>query len=241
MEFLVFRLYGPLASWGDTAVGGTRPTHLMPTRSAILGLLAAALGITRSQQAKLDQLSEALHIAVKAESVGVLVRDYHTAQVPSAEKKAIWNHRKAETENIRNSLNTILSTRDYRADADWVVALSSKSGAEFNLGDISDALRYPVFPLYLGRKACPPAAPLHPRLVDADDLLSALNTPFEPLSYRAGAANKIKQPVLVYQWEADVEGLEPTEVFEQWDEPGVRSRWQFGKRTVYSKRVARSE
>ncbi|MEX2322042.1 MAG: CRISPR-associated protein Cas5, partial [Saccharospirillum sp.] len=39
MEFLVFRLYGPLASWGNTAVGGVRPTLAMPTRSAILGML----------------------------------------------------------------------------------------------------------------------------------------------------------------------------------------------------------
>lgn len=241
MEFLVFRLYGPLASWGDTAVGGTRPSHLMPTRSAILGLLAAALGIARSEQSRLDQLSEALHVGAKAESVGVLARDYHTAQVPSTERKAIWNHRKAETENARNSLNTILSTRDYRADADWVIAISRKPGSDFDLPGLAEALRYPVYPLYLGRKACPPAAPLQPQIVNVDDPASALATSFDSPSYRFEAARNIKQPMLVYQWEAENSGLESAETFEQWDESGIRSRWQFGKRTVFSKRVTRSE
>lgn len=240
MEFLVFRLYGPLASWGDTAVGGTRPSHLMPTRSAILGLLAAALGIARSEQSRLDQLSEALHVSAKAESAGVLIRDYHTAQVPSAERKTIWNHRKAETENTKSSLNTILSTRDYRADADWVIAISRKPDSDFDLAGLAEALRYPIYPLYLGRKACPPAAPLQPQIVNVDDLASALATSFESPCYNVEATRNIRQPMLVYQWEVDDSGFESAETSEQWDEPGIRSRWQFGKRTVFNKRVTRS-
>jgi len=51
-DYLVFQLYGPLASWGDIAVGETRPSALTPSRSAILGLLAAALGLKRPDTAK---------------------------------------------------------------------------------------------------------------------------------------------------------------------------------------------
>ncbi len=46
-EFLCFRLHGPLASWGDIAVGERRPTSPHLSRSAVLGLVAGALGIRR--------------------------------------------------------------------------------------------------------------------------------------------------------------------------------------------------
>ena len=36
-DYLVFRLYGPMASWGQAAVGGDRPTDIQPSRSAVLG------------------------------------------------------------------------------------------------------------------------------------------------------------------------------------------------------------
>lgn len=240
MEFLLFRLYGPLASWGSTAVGGTRPSHTMPTRSAILGLLAASLGIRRSDQVALDALTASVNMAVKAESVGVLLRDYHTAQVPSTDKKAIWNHRKAETENIKGELNTVLSTRDYRADGLWVVALSEKTGAEFSLNRIMLALKEPVFPLYLGRKSCPLAAPLQPQMLNADNFADAFDVTFHPVAMHAEAQKTLQQDLMVYQWDKEDSGFPHAERFEQWDEPGVRSRWQFEKRVVYSKRIARS-
>ena len=42
-ELLVFRLFGPLASWGEIAVGQVRPSAVRPTRSALLGLLAGGV------------------------------------------------------------------------------------------------------------------------------------------------------------------------------------------------------
>ena len=50
-DFLVFQLYGALASWGDIAVGEYRPSQGHPSKSAITGLLAAALGIEREDDA----------------------------------------------------------------------------------------------------------------------------------------------------------------------------------------------
>ena len=44
-EFLLFQLYGPMASWGEAAAGEVRHTASWPTRSALTGLLGAALGI----------------------------------------------------------------------------------------------------------------------------------------------------------------------------------------------------
>src|SRR6185295_12377864 len=64
-SFLVFRLYGPLASWGEVAVGEVRPSNLHPTRSALLGLLGAALGLRRSDEAALADLARTVRFAVR--------------------------------------------------------------------------------------------------------------------------------------------------------------------------------
>mgnify|MGYP001436839351 FL=1 len=89
MQCLVFRLYGAMASWGSTAVGGVRPTESTPSRSAVVGLLSAALGLKREQEEDIARLNDCLSMAIKSESDGRLLRDYHTAQVPSTDKKAI--------------------------------------------------------------------------------------------------------------------------------------------------------
>jgi len=240
MKFLVFRLYGPLASWGNTAVGGVRPTLAMPTRSAILGMLGAALGIQRDEAERLEALASSVDVAVKAESQGVLLRDYHTSQAPTTDKKAIWHTRKAELDSNPEKINTILSTRDYRADGHWVIALRSNLDASVTLTDIEKALKEPRYPLSLGRKSCPLAAPLHPRLVQAPGLLSALDTVFEGISESPGAQAALYHPEVIYQWEGEDSELKQEETFEQWDDPGSRKRWQFKKRTVHSAQIQRS-
>ncbi len=238
MDFLVFRLYGPMASWGATAVGGVRPSHPLPTRSAMLGLLSAALGIRRHQQDDLDTLSGSLDIAVRSPGRGILIRDYHTSQVPSVDKKAVWSHRKAELENSRKGLNTILSTRDYWADNVWIIALSSRPGATISLDAIEEALAKPRFPLFLGRKSCPLAAPLAPRRVEAEGLKQALYTNWSPLTAEGNFEAKWNRESEIH-WESEDTTLVATETFEQWDQPGSRKRWQFEKRTVYVTRLGR--
>ena len=42
-ECLLFQLYGPMASWGQVAVGDQRPSDSQPTKSAVLGLISASL------------------------------------------------------------------------------------------------------------------------------------------------------------------------------------------------------
>ncbi|HNQ33369.1 MAG TPA: type I-E CRISPR-associated protein Cas5/CasD, partial [Methanoculleus sp.] len=74
-EFLIFRLYGMMASWGDIAVGELRPTFDHPSRSAIVGLLAAALGIRRDEEERLSILSNTCRIAIRVDAPGVLLRD----------------------------------------------------------------------------------------------------------------------------------------------------------------------
>ena len=44
-QYQIFQLHGPIASWGVDAPGEVRHTHELPSRSALLGLLAAGVGI----------------------------------------------------------------------------------------------------------------------------------------------------------------------------------------------------
>lgn len=174
--FLVFRLYGPLASWGEIAVGEARPSALHPTRSALLGLLGAALGLRRSQADELAALARSVRFAVRVDSMGSPLRDYHTAQVLPPQRGAVRPVREAQLRGGRHELETILSRRDYRCDALYTVAAWTE-GAEpaYPLKRLAEALTEPVFPLYLGRKACPPALPLAPEVVEAPTLLAALS------------------------------------------------------------------
>ena len=49
-QFLIFQLFGPMASWGECAPGGVRQTLGIPTKSALLGILEGAVGITRDRE-----------------------------------------------------------------------------------------------------------------------------------------------------------------------------------------------
>jgi CRISPR system Cascade subunit CasD len=172
-EYLVFHLYGAMASFGDVAVGEFRPTHAHPTKSAILGLVAGALGIRRDQEEEHQRLETGLSFAVMVLSTGEFLRDYHTAQVPSSGKKS-FSTRRDELSTHKSNLNTILSTRDYRTDAFYRVALWKKSQEKYSLKEIQLALIEPVFVPYLGRKSCPLAMPMSPEIVKAENELVAL-------------------------------------------------------------------
>ena len=98
-----------------------RLTGLQPTRSAILGLLGAALGIKREQAERLQALQTSVNIAVKQTVPTSLMRDYHTTQVPSYKNKVV--HRTRKSELSEDKLNTILSSRDYRCDGVWIISI----------------------------------------------------------------------------------------------------------------------
>jgi CRISPR system Cascade subunit CasD len=224
-----------MASWGQAAVGGDRPTGVQPTRSAILGLLGAALGIKRENEASLNALQQSVQVAIKQCMPSSLMRDYHTTQVPSHSSKVI--HRSRKSELAEDKLNTILSSRDYRCDGLWVIALSSPPKATISLQQIRDALIKPVFTLSLGRKSCPPAAPLNPLLVSHENLKDALDTGFPALtrSHKEDALWLVSNAHVTYFWEGNINEIKHTAILTTtpWNEPVNRQRWQFKQSVMY--------
>lgn len=225
-DYLLFHLYGPLASWGDIAVGEYRPSFAHPSKSAIIGLLAAALGIRRDEEERQNSLAAACSFAVRIDAMGVLLRDYQTTQVPSAKKGVIHYTRRSELAK-KEELNTILSSRDYRCDAAYTIAITVANDAPYSLKELASALAKPVFTLYLGRKSCPLAMPLHPQIVDAATLRDALAS----VSSIVELNDIISKTDANVFWEGDTpSGLALQQVITRRDEPRSRKRWQFSDR-----------
>jgi len=249
--YVVFQLYGPMAAWGDVAVGESRVTLTLPGRSALLGLLSAALGLKRTEELKLSDLSASVRFGVLTLSSGHFLRDYHTVQVPptSALKRRPSRTRRDELSVPKDELGTILSARDYRTDASYRVALEQMAGGRIDLETIRNALLKPVFPLYLGRKACPPSLPLNPRIVETVDLLGAFRA---ALAYDRDDSTehseadfglqRLDAPPYPLTWEDGMRpGIEPLNSGTRRDQPRTRRRWQFDERVEHQAMLERLE
>ena len=216
-EHLVFTLAAPMGAFGDLAGHERRGSAHWPGRSAILGLIGAAQGVRRDDRAGQAAL-EVWKMAVASLSQGRPLRDFHTAQpVPSARIRAP-NSRRAALAALKPGDNPVITTRDYRTDCLFAVALWG--------GDIEAleaALQRPVFTPYLGRKSCPLSLPMAPRAITAD-------TPVAALAHAA-----------LPPWQADARPLHVTsDPFEgaegrwetRWDQPVDRTAWHFAQRRV---------
>lgn len=143
MSVVALRLAGPLQSWGSRSRFVRRATNTEPTKSGVLGMVAAAQGMRRTDP--LESLL-GLRFGVRVDQPGQLVRDFQTAQRPKTDKagNVSWK-------------SLPLSQRYYMSDAIYLAVLE---GDDQLVKGIDDALRHPEFPLFLGRRSCPPAGPV---------------------------------------------------------------------------------
>jgi len=135
MSTLLLRIYAPLQSWGVASKFDTRDTGREPTKSGVIGLLAAALGRPRTEE--LNDLQD-LRFGVRIDQPGRFLRDFHTARLNKKDPPFVTN-------------------RYYLADAVFLIGLE---GEDNFLHKIASALQNPVFPPYLGRRSCPPVGQL---------------------------------------------------------------------------------
>lgn len=168
---LLLRLAGPLQSWGEHShYPGDRDTAAFPTRSGVIGLLACALGRPRGHRH--DDLRQ-LRLTVRVDRPGTLLRDLHTVGGGLPPEETV---RTAKGGRRLENKTTVYGHRTYLADATFVCAITLASdetkgsvghggagvpeqGATL-LRRCARALAAPQWPLYLGRRACPPEGPL---------------------------------------------------------------------------------
>lgn len=182
-EYLIFQLAAALGSMGDLAGHERRGSLTWPGRSAIIGLLGAAMGIRRDGD---FSPLEALDVSVAVFEAGDVLRDYHTVEtVPSAAARNPQSRPEA-LRQARGRTNTTITLRDYRTGPLFGVAVRGAG-----LERLRDALAAPVFTLYLGRKSCPLSAPVAARIVTADSPEAALASLPIPCWYNGAVARRM--------------------------------------------------
>ena len=170
MATLLLRLAAPLQAWGSDSKFNIRSTEREPTKSGVIGMLAAALGIQRNDDPKKLEPLNALRFGVRVEKEGKLLRDFHMVHEMTGKK------------------NSHVTERYYLSDAVFIAVLGSED--KVFLEQLAYALKHPVYPLFLGRRSCPPTLPLVLGIRD-DELPNVLNT--EP-----SAAENLKPTRIIY-------------------------------------------
>lgn len=135
MSTLLLRFAAPLQAWGTESKYDIRKTDREPSKSSIVGFLAAALG--RKRDESVEDLN-ALRVGVRADQEGEIIQDFHMV------------HKDEKT--------SYLTRRFYLSDAIFVVGLESQDKEMLKI--LERAVKNPVFPLFLGRRSCPPCGPI---------------------------------------------------------------------------------
>lgn len=233
--FLLATLYAPLASWGDIAVGEVRDSWEFPSRSAVLGLVAGALGLTRAEQEAHDALGHGLGIAARADLLGAPLIDYHTAQTVAA--KAVRKMAPVTRRELLRAASpeTMVSRRTLRVEAVYTLALWKTAESAWSLDDIAQALAAPTFAPYAGRKANVFALPMAPSLVAADTLAEALQLrPFPELLERLKRRRESSLAYVAHDACVGFDsGLQAVRRVVRRDAAPHRTRWQYAEREMH--------
>lgn len=150
MSVLTLQLAGPLQAWGAAARFARRTTESAPTKSGVVGLVAAALGRRRDED--VSDLA-GLRFGVRIDQPGTRIRDFQTAHHDDSGK------------------SMPVSERFYLADAVFLAGLEGDNGL---LAQVRDAVRAPVFLPFLGRRSCPPGRDIDPSLHEGVALAEVL-------------------------------------------------------------------
>ncbi len=246
-RYLVFTLAAPLASFGTLAVGERRPTWDRPSKSQTLGLIAAALGIERTEEERQRALARSLGFAVRVDDAGQLLTDYHTTQQPSGAsvRRRLRQGLSVDTrrdELLCDDIETGLSRRELRECVTYTIALWEQADAATTLAEIERKLQTPGFVLYAGRKANALHFPCGPVLVEATDVVGAFAA-FDAGKHEAKrrkfrdawtpnwlVTNRSRQSPRIYT-DADGVGVQTiSQVEERRDIPESRAKWRFLRR-----------
>lgn len=162
---IVLTLAGPLQAWGSSQGTETRRTGLYPTKSAVIGMIAGALG--RPSGSPVDDLSD-MRFTVRVDHPGSVIEDFHTAR-PNVPTKDVQAH-------PRPANHTQITKREFRSEAVYTVFLT---GDRELIERVHEALLHPAYAPFLGRRAAVPSRPVYPansviHEEDVSELLSSV-------------------------------------------------------------------
>ena len=145
MTWLVILIAAPLASFGEEPGNARRGTADRPTRSMLIGLAGAALGVERDDAEGQRALAGAFLTATRTLSPGRPLTDFHTFQSLPESRGPVAT--RADALRRRGDLETSITRREYRADGQWQAAFVAREDTKFTLPALREALLRPVFTL----------------------------------------------------------------------------------------------
>jgi CRISPR system Cascade subunit CasD len=171
-RLFTMRLAAPIASLSGPRIDTLGDSLPIPTRSMIVGIIGAALGIGYGQSQMLQQLQDTLRIAVVVHRAGTVVRDYQTVRMALPNMVGpMWWHDGRRLGVMRREggepERTITGERPLTCDYDATVIVELLPGAPFDADQILRALQAPVFPLSIGQRSCIPTLPIAGSALDA--------------------------------------------------------------------------
>ncbi len=168
---LFLRFTSPLQSWGEDSQWSERRTAPEPTKSGVVGLLACALGWADDE--RIRDLSERVRVGVRCDVPGTPapLRDYHTVGGGYDEPQLLTAEGEPKTIPATGAPHTEPTWRYYLCDASFLVAVQSDADT---ITQLAQAVQFPVWQVFLGRKSCVPARPLFDGGGDYDSLQAAL-------------------------------------------------------------------
>jgi len=219
---LFLRLEGPLQAWGDTSKFVIRRTMDAPTKSGVLGLLCCAMGLSREKaRERLPELN-GLAMGVRIDRHGTRWWDYQTVG-------AGIGMTTAGNEVKTGAQGTLITRREYLADASFLVALQGDAKL---IHDLAAAIASPKWPVFLGRKSCPPSVPIlvtrkredrtcEPHIETGRSLLDALKcVPWQPRLPNFEPDKKPDKLACILEWRAtDTEPEAPNDAEVWYDAP----------------------
>lgn len=168
MSAFLLHLQGPMMAYGDSGFGQLRTAGPFPSRSAVLGIIGAALGVERGAE-QLLALHKNLRVHVASVVTGPVLVDYHTVSTAGYEEYDSVRMRRSTP----SGTNPVLTDRSYHLDSHFVVAIQGNDTGMVE--ECVAALGDPVFTGYLGRRSCPPTTLLRPIPASDENMLDAMS------------------------------------------------------------------
>lgn len=168
LAYLALYFDAPLQSWGYASKFDRRTTLAHPTRSGVIGLLCAALGVDRADTEGLKRL-DALTVNVYAFRMGGRLTDYHTVgggYDPETNPGSICTTGEGKVRRKNGQSIAVITYREYLEGSRFGVVVSGDAAL---VEELAAAVQDPKWGVWLGRKACVPASRLYEGVFKNED------------------------------------------------------------------------